>query len=134
MDLTFAMLADHVAETKEGKLVIVGEFDTIGAAQFPATHPAFYLVARFQGSAGQAGAHRLAIRLIGPDGRSALPEDSDLPLQAVRVHENVARANVLLHFAGLQFQQPGQYHLQLHLDGVYSGEVSLHLQKVAHQA
>jgi hypothetical protein len=134
MDLTFALLADHVAETKEGKLVIVGEFDTIGAPQFPATHPAFFLVARFQGGVAEARTHRLAIRLIGPDGRSALPDESELPLQAVRVHENVVRANVLLHFAGLQFPHPGQYHLQLHLDGVYRGEVSMYLQQVGHQA
>jgi len=134
MDLLFAMLADHVAETKEGKLVIVGEFDTIGAAQFPATHPAFFLVARFQGNASAARAHRLQVRLIGPDGRGALPQDADLHLQAVRVHENVARANVLLHFAGLQFQQPGLYHFQLQLDGVQSGEVPLHLQHVVPQA
>jgi hypothetical protein len=134
MELAFAMLADHVAETKEGKLVIVGEFDTIGAAQFPATHPAFFLVARFQGSGAEPRGHRLALRLIGPDGRNTLPEESDLQLQAVRVHENVSRANVLLHFAGLQFPQPGLYHLQLHFDGVFAGEVTLHLQQVGHQA
>jgi len=134
MELTFAMLADHVAETKEGKLVIVGEFDTIGAAQFPATHPAFFLVARLQGNASAARQHRLVVRLIGPDGRSALPQDADLHVQAVRVHENVSRANVLLHFAGLQFAQPGLYHFQLQLDGTHAGEVPLHLQHVVHQA
>jgi len=134
VDLTFAMLADHVAETKEGKLIIVGEFDTIGAAQFPATHPAFFLVARFQGVASEARPHRLLVRLVGPDGRGALPQDADLHVQAVRVHENVARANVLLHFGGLQFGQPGLYHFQLQLDGVNAGEVPLHLQQVVHQA
>ncbi|NJD10186.1 MAG: hypothetical protein FIB01_06995 [Gemmatimonadetes bacterium] len=134
MDLTFAMLADHVAETKEGKLVIVGEFDTIGASQFPATHPAFFLVARFQGNASAARSHRLMVRLIGPDGRSALPQDAELHVQANRVHDNVARANVVLHFAGLQFNQPGLYHFQLQLDGVHAAEVPLHLQQVVHQA
>lgn len=128
------MLADHVAETKEGKLVIVGEFDTIGAAQFPAAHPVFYLVARFEGSAAEARGHRLQIRLVGPDGRSALPEDADVPVQAVRVHEHVARANLLLHFGGLQFTQPGVYHFQLYFDGVHAGEVPLYLQQVVHQA
>lgn len=134
MELIFAMLADHVAETKEGKLVIVGEFDTIGAPQFPATHPSFFLVARFQGTAAEARSHRLRIRLVGPDGQNVLPQDPELQVHAVRVHENVSRANILLNFAGLQFPQPGVYHFRLELDGTRHGEVPLHLQHVVTQA
>lgn len=134
MNLTFAMLADHVTETKEGKLVIVGEFDTIGAPSFPATHPSFFLVARLQGNAAEARVHRLAIRLIGPDGRSVLPQDPELQVQAVRVHENVARANLLLNFGGLQFPLAGLYSFRLELNGARVGEVGLHLQHVVAQA
>ena len=134
MNLTFAMLADHVAETKEGKLVIVGEFDTIGAHAFPATHPSFFLVARFEGGSADARAHRLSIHLHSPDGRSVLPESPELQVQAIRVHEHVARANVLLNFGGLQFPQPGVYHFRLELDGAHKGDVPLHLQHVVTQA
>jgi hypothetical protein len=134
MNHSFALLADHVTETKEGKLVIVGEFDTIGSASFPAAHPSFFLVARFQGSAAEARPHRLLIRLIGPDGRSVLPQDPELQVQAVRVHENVSRANVILNFGGLQFPQPGVYYFRLELDGTRLAELPLHLQHVVAQA
>ena len=67
-------------------------------------------------------------------GGVASAQESTLTILSHKVHENVSRANVLLHFAGMQFPQPGLYHLQLHFDGVFAGEVTLHLQQVGHQA
>lgn len=63
MDLKFALLADHATLTRDGKLVIVGDFDAITAPKLPATHPQFFVVVRFQASITEGtGSHRLDSR------------------------------------------------------------------------
>src|SRR5205823_13144307 len=53
-----ALLADYSNVSREGKLNILGIFDTIYAPTFPTTHPHMQLVIRFEADAREAGATR----------------------------------------------------------------------------
>ena len=50
MDVTLALLADAANVSQDGKLNILGIFNGLGAAAFPATHPSMHLVLRFEAS------------------------------------------------------------------------------------
>ena len=49
MHVKVALLADYSNVSREGKLNILGIFDTIYAPTFPTTHPHMQLVIRFEG-------------------------------------------------------------------------------------
>jgi hypothetical protein len=48
MDVTLAVLADFANSSADGKLNILGIFDTVYAEEYPAVHPEMKLVARFR--------------------------------------------------------------------------------------
>src|SRR6184192_3249022 len=58
MRVSLALLADYSNVSREGKLNILGIFDTIYAPGFPTTHAHMQLVVRFEADAREAGATR----------------------------------------------------------------------------
>lgn len=61
MKIIFSVLADAANITREGKLNILGIFDSIQAQQFPVTHPPQrQLVMRFEGDRAEAGKSKKA--------------------------------------------------------------------------
>src|SRR6266516_902993 len=51
MEVKLALLADGANVSREGKLNLLGIFDTLFARSFPTTHPQMQLVIRFEAAA-----------------------------------------------------------------------------------
>lgn len=110
MDVTLALLCDAANVSDEGKLNILGTFDTITAASFPTVHPMMHLVLRLGASPAEAGDQReVTIRVLDPDGKvlGELQGQVDVP---VPVHPGQRVAiQLIMGLSNTAFPAPGDY-------------------------
>lgn len=64
MEAKLALICNSANVSQEGKLNILGEFDTIWAEQVPVKWPSLTLVARFEAHLVEGSKRRLAIDLF----------------------------------------------------------------------
>jgi len=116
MNIQVAVLCD-AATDDNGKLNLLGAFDTIYTQQLPAIHPQCSIALRLTFSSGDEGKHTLQLNFVDADGRSiaklphipvevALPEDMDFGTR-----------NFVVNLQQLKFENPGLYSIDLSLDG-----------------
>ena len=67
-----AVLCD-AATDDNGKLNLLGAFDTIYAPQMPAVHPQCSVALRVTFMSGDEGARKLALNFVNADGRAIMP-------------------------------------------------------------
>ena len=107
MNIPLALLADAANATSDGKLNILGVFDVVYAARFPAVHPQMQLVFTIEANPAEAGSKRkLEIKLMAEDGQQLLSLAGELALETkgpVPIAE-LLRSN---HIIGLQNVFPG---------------------------
>jgi len=60
----FAVLADYALIDQQGKLSVLGIFQHVWVASFPAVHPRTHLVLRVRGRRTEIGEHRIQIRFV----------------------------------------------------------------------
>lgn len=72
MQLTLATLCDSASDY-QGKLCVLGTFDTLCANQFPVTHPQCSLALRLLFFPADAGKHTMNIELRDEAGKSLMP-------------------------------------------------------------
>ena len=73
MEIESFLLCD-CATDQQGKLTILGAFDTIRSNKMPALHPACTFVARIRFSKTEEGEHKIRINVTDEDGRAAGPD------------------------------------------------------------
>lgn len=118
MQIQTAVLCDSAA-AYEGKLSILGAFDTIWAPQFPAAHHHCAVALRVLIHDADTGSHSLQARFIDPDGRCVLADQGPrltmtcppLPPEAYFVSQNY-----IFYINGLPLPAPGQYRFDICLD------------------
>ncbi len=116
MDVQIASLCDAAVDYN-GKLCLMGTFDTIMASQFPSTHPYCSIAMRIVFQDSEQGRHQLKVTLIDADGHNLLPKLE--PVLDVRMPENMffATTNLVFNLQGMKFERPGQYSIDLTMDG-----------------
>ena len=70
MHIAFALFADAANLSQEGKLNILGVFDTLHVGALPTLHPRATLVVRVKGSTADVGMHVLGMSWINPSGQA----------------------------------------------------------------
>src|SRR5215216_6507461 len=78
MNISFALFADAANLSQEGKLNILGVFDTVQVGALPAIHPRASLVVRLKGTRADAGSHTITLRWINPRGDELWSSTGDL--------------------------------------------------------
>jgi hypothetical protein len=125
-----ALLADYSNVSREGKLNILGIFDTIYAPTFPTTHAHMQLVIRFEGGPEEAGTTRqLEIQFQAQDGAVLFRLPGTLGVQRGEVGELV-RADHILTLNNVTFEHPGRYAFQIVLDGRAEATVPLRVEQI----
>jgi len=128
--VTMALLADAANVSREGKLNVLGVFDTIYARTFPVAHPQMQLVLRFEGEAEEAGTSRpLEVRLVAPDGEVLARVPVAMTIPRPETGERV-RVDHILAFANVTFAHPGRYGLHVVLDDGTETAVPLRVERV----
>ncbi len=134
MEIDLALLADAATVDGTGKLSVLGIFDQIAAAGFPARHGRIALVLRFSTAMGEVGDHTVEIRLTGPgsaevlriEGKMGIPEGVPLPPSG---HRNAQ----VLNLDGVIFPVPGMYSFEISLDGEHRLSIPLTVSQVGRE-
>ena len=128
MHVNLAVLCDAANVSREGKLNILGEFDSIHASSFPLVYPTMVLVVRLEAHPTERGEHRLKLQLIDADGGDVVPPlegeftTGSPPFPGVPVRT----APIILQMHGVRFDRPGHYAFELLVDGHHLRSLPLH--------
>lgn len=126
MDVDLALIADAATVDGNGKLNILGIFDRITVARFPAKHGRVSLVLRFIGGATDAGNHELTIRMVDPSGQEMVSLTGELKVApGPGSLMGGLRIPHVLNLDGLVFREPGRYNFEVTLDGEHQVSLSL---------
>jgi hypothetical protein len=66
------VLADYALIDQHGKLSVLGIFQHVWVASFPAVHPRTHLVIRVRGKRTEIGTHPMRIRFVDAGGRELI--------------------------------------------------------------
>lgn len=116
MKIDFAVVCDYALVDQYGKLSVMGMFQHIWVAQFPALHPRLHLVLRLKGKRTEIGTHQVKIRLSGPDGGEILSGDGTVNFAEPPAGVTEIEAGAILVF-DVPFNQPGRYQYEITVDG-----------------
>lgn len=110
------VLCDAATEA-QGKLNILGTFDTIFTPTVPSSHPHCAIALRLRFSRIEAGKHRLALSIVDVDGKPVVP-----PIEGemdVKFADDApsSTANLVMNIDSLPVQKFGENAINLALDG-----------------
>lgn len=125
MNIQVAVLCD-AATQENGKLYLLGAFDTICTSQLPAVHPQCSVALRVTFFNGEEGKRSLRFNFVDADGRSIMP---DLPpiVVDIALPEDVhfGTHNFIVNIVELKFDNPGLYSVDISLDGQPQASIPL---------
>jgi hypothetical protein len=125
----FALLADYANVTEEGKLNLMGVFNSVRAVSVPATVPQMLLVIRFQTDPPDRGQTKnIDVTLLDADGvelmrlSNTVQIDPSAPL--------VANVNQFLRFTPLRLPRFGDYSFYITVNGEQKASAPFSVDKV----
>jgi len=125
MNIQVAVLCD-AATDDNGKLNLLGAFDTIYARELPAEHPQCSVALRMTFSGGDDGKHELRLNFVDADGRSIMPDFPAIPVEVVLPDEvHFCTRNFIVNFQRLRFEEAGLYSVDISLDGHSQSNIPL---------
>jgi hypothetical protein len=124
MNIQVAVLCD-AATDDNGKLNLLGAFDTIYTQQLPAIHPQCSIALRVTFFNGDEGKHNLQLNFVDADGRS-IAKFPPLPVEVALPEDmHFGTRNFIVNLQQLKFDNPGLYSIDLSLDGQPQASIPL---------
>jgi len=128
MDVQIAVLCD-AATDYQGKLNLLGTFDTIVAQKVPTLHPHCSIALRIVFNRMEEGAHQLRVNFVDADDGSIMPS-IDLPLKiAFPSDASFLSRNLIVNIQHLKFPRYGQYGIDIALDGNHVTSIPLQVKQ-----
>jgi len=116
--LNFTLFCDDVRQETGGKISLMGIFENIYAARFPAIHPRLATINEWAEGKGEFDA---TLRILSPDRKVILRETvSRLKLTDARYKHR----DISIHL-NLEFKEQGTYWVENYLDGILVNSVPL---------
>ncbi|NLB55991.1 MAG: hypothetical protein GX811_09545 [Lentisphaerae bacterium] len=107
----------EAATDSQGKLNILGAFDSIFASKLPATHPQCTIALRLRFTKIEEGSHKIRINVVDADGKLVIPSfDGGLTIR-IKPGEEYAVANLIINMQRLKFEKFGEYAVDLAING-----------------
>lgn len=131
MNIEAFILCD-AATDQQGKLNILGAFDTIFAPKLPVKHPACAIAARIRFEKIEEGDHPIKLNIIDYDGKSIGPKLEG----SVSVHiptDDSSIVNLILNIQGLELKVYGSYRIDLAIDGQIQSSLPFYVREVPKQ-
>lgn len=120
----FAVLADYALIDQQGKLSVLGIFENVWVAGFPATHPRTHLVLRVRGRRTEIGRHDLRIRFVDAGGRELLGGEGTVQFGEPPAGVQEVEAGAVLVF-DVPLPAAGRYSFEISVDGGVATQVPL---------
>ncbi len=124
MDIQIAVLCD-AATDNNGKLNILGTFDTIYTSQLPAIHPHCSIAIRMTFNKVEEGSHKVKLNFVDEDGKSVMPP-IEIPVDVTVPDETIFLSrNFIVNIQKLKFDKEGLYSIDIAVDGRQEGSIPL---------
>jgi hypothetical protein len=128
MNVDVLALCD-AATDQQGKLNILGAFDTIFAKEVPWMHPQCSVALRLRFQRIEEGKHKIRIHLVDEDGNLIIPSlDADLQVK-LPANQDSASVNMVLNLQRLKLEHYGTYAANLAVDGRQEGSIPLYVKE-----
>jgi len=115
MNIEAFLLCDAATE-QQGKLNVLGAFDTIYAKQLPAVYPACTIALRIRFGISEEGNHPVKILIIDEDATPAAPKlEGSVNIKVPEGMDSTV-ANLVLNIQRLKFEKYGRYRIDLTID------------------
>ena len=130
MNIQVAVLCD-AATDDNGKLNLLGAFDTIYAQQLPAIHPQCAIALRVTFTGVDEGIHKLKLNFVDADGQSIMP-GIDIPVEVLLPgDQHFGTRNFIVNIQQLKFESPGIFAIDIALDGQVHSSIPLMVKHVS---
>jgi hypothetical protein len=125
MNIQVAVLCD-AATDDNGKLNLLGAFDTIYTQQLPAIHPQCSIALRVTFSSGDEGKHHLQLNFVDADGHSIIAKFPPIPVEVALPDDmHFGTRNYIVNLQQLKFDNPGLYSIDISLDDRQQASIPL---------
>jgi len=108
--LLFSVLCDDVRREDNGKFILLGLFETIGSKVFPATHPTIYVMNSWCSGLGK---FKQRTRILDTKG-AIMVQDEETGFELTSLK---AKHRVIARFNNIFLKVPGEYSVEVLLDG-----------------
>lgn len=125
MDVTLAVCCDAANVSREGKLNLLGIFNSIHAAQFPCTHPHLALVLRVEARMGEEGTYPLELKLVDEDGHTLFVIGGQISLQGAEPGRPMT-AQTIMDINNFSLPRPGTYMFEVVIEGRIVRSIPIH--------
>lgn len=127
-----AFLLCDAATDSQGKLNVLGAFDSFFVSDVPAAHPHCAVVLRLRVDRAEQGEHTITLHLIDEDGKHVMqPLEGRLRVQVAA--NQTATSNLILNLQGLKLPRFGELAFHLQVDGKPAGSLPLYIRKLPTQ-
>jgi hypothetical protein len=130
MFVKYAFIAESAHLDEKGNTHAVAIFDTILTPGFPALRRDMTLVAQLEGTASEAGDHRITVELRDEDANKLAEMALPLALGSSKLLHGIFRSGVILQMHDLVFKKAGHYEFVMFVDQRFLGRVTFAVQKV----
>ena len=129
MIASLAVACDYALIDQHGKLSVLGIFERIWVADFPAVHPRLHLVLRLKGRRTEIGEHAIVIRLVDDEGREVLRGDGAVQIGEPPAGVLEVEAGAVLAF-DVPLERPGTYTFEIAVDGSLEATVPITVSQI----
>jgi hypothetical protein len=124
-----AFLLCDAATDSNGKLNVLGAFDSFFLTEVPAVHPHCAVVLRLRMERAEAGEHTITLHLIDEDGKHVM-QPLEGRLRVLATQSTTATSNLILNMQGLKLTRFGEMAFHLQIDGRPVGSLPLYIRQV----
>jgi hypothetical protein len=130
MIIQTAVICD-AATDYQGKLNLLGAFDTISAMKMPSVHPQCSLALRVVFERIEEGQHLFKMKFVDDDGKLIIPQ-MEIPVPAAFAPDtNFATRNIIINIQNLKFDRAGSYSLEVAADNHHLISIPLSVKLVS---
>ncbi|MEK6752555.1 MAG: hypothetical protein AABZ00_09845 [Chloroflexota bacterium] len=126
------LVADYANITGEGKLNVMGIFNSISSFNFPARHSSMYLIAKLSPELSEYGQKRsFTILLMDADANHVLEVSGEFDIPKGQDGKK-PEVNIMFEMKDVVFTKPGRYVFVLLIDKDQKDEITLHVNQIEH--
>lgn len=125
VEVPLALLADAANVSREGKLNVLGVFNSISSPQFPTLHPMMQLVLGFEAGVAETGMDKaVAFVLLNAEGEEQMRMEGTI---TVPTNAPGRRAHwyQIIPLSNTIFAEPGDYQISVLVQGDTKAEIGL---------
>jgi len=126
-DIQSCLLCDDVRQERNGKFILIGLFDAIGAATFPLKYPRLFLVTRWCTGEGEFTQKSVILK---PDQTTILVKGREIPVKLPNSERTATNVELLMN---VEFDKPGTYWVEVSIDNTLKLRYPLRVNKVKPQ-